>query len=431
MVIVDASGAIRRYTPFAEKLLNVIPGDVGRPLRDLKTNIDVPDLDDLVRAVIRDVEGCEREIQDMQGQWYVMRVRPYRTSENRIEGAVIAFLDIDPVKLGLEQVTRSRDYAEALVETVNESLVVVDENLRVRTANQPFYRDFETSPIRAEGRSLGDLPGWNEPRLRALLEPVRRGDVVTNVEWEMRDGDRKRTLLVNARPIRLPSEPRPLVLLAIQDITERKASETKVRESEARYRRLFEKAREGVLLIDGRTGTIVNANPHFTEMTGFPAESILGRPLAGLPTLAHPGAPAGGWDFEGGKRIPPEMEIPLTAASGATVWANRVCSGYESDGVPMVQCNLRDVTRAKVLQQELWQSQKLESMGTLAGGIAHDFNNIPGIPRLTPAPFGDPGKMARRAQRASAMEKAIERGAASWVSSLAFARRGDSTSSGP
>ena len=49
-----------------------------------------------MRAVIRDVEGCEREIQDMQGQWYVMRVRPYRTSENRIEGAVIAFLDTTP-----------------------------------------------------------------------------------------------------------------------------------------------------------------------------------------------------------------------------------------------------------------------------------------------------------------------------------------------
>jgi len=428
MVIIDAGGTIRLYTPFAEKLLNVIPGDVGRPLRDLTTNIDVPDLDGLVRAVIRDVEGFEREIQDMQGQWYLMRVRPYRTSENRIEGAVIAFLDIDPVKLGLEQVTRARDYAEALVETVNEALVVLDENLRVRTANQPFYRSFETSPIRAEGRPLGELPGWNEPRLRALLEPViRRANSVANVEWEMRGGGRDRILLLNARPIRLPSEPRPLVLLAIQDITERKTAETKVRDSEARYRRLFEKAREAILLIDGRTGTIVEVNPHFTEMTGFPAEGVLGRPLAGLAALAHPGAPAGGWDFEGGRRVPPEMEIPLTAASGATVWANRVCSGYESDGVPMVQCNLRDVTRARLLQQELWQSQKLESMGTLAGGIAHDFNNILGILA------GYVGALRRSRENAEksaeslrAMEKAIERGAALVGQLLAFARRGDS-----
>jgi nitrogen-specific signal transduction histidine kinase len=121
------------------------------------------------------------------------------------------------------------------------------------------------------------------------------------------------------------------------------------------------------------------------------------------------------------------MEIPITAASGATVWAHRVCSGYEGDGVPIVQCNLRDVTRAKLLQAELWQSQKLESMGTLAGGIAHDFNNILGILG------GYVGALRRSRENAeksaeslAAMAKAIERGAALVGQLLAFARRGDS-----
>jgi len=356
-----------------------------------------------------------------------MRIRPYRTAENRIDGAVIAFLDIDPVKLGLEQVNRARDYAEALVETVSESLVVLDESLRVRTANQPFYRTFDTSPIRVVDKPLGELPGWTAPRLRALLEPViHRGDAVANVEWEIHADDRDRTFLLSARPIRLPSETRPLVLLAIQDITERKSAETKVRESEARYRRLFEKAREGILLIDGATGRVVDVNPHFTEMVGYPVDAILGKTLGDLPAFAHPGAPPTSWDFEGGARIPPEMEIPLTAASGGTVWANRVCSGYASDGGTMVQCNLRDVTRARLLQAELWQSQKLESMGTLAGGIAHDFNNILGILagyvgalRRT---LDDTGKSA---EALASMETAIERGAALVRQLLAFARRGE------
>jgi two-component system CheB/CheR fusion protein len=433
MVIVDAAGAIRRYTPLAEKLLNLIPGDIGRPLRDLKTNVEVPDLDELVRGVIRDVEGREREIQDAQGQWYLMRVRPYRTSENRIEGAVIVFLDIDPIKLGLEQVTRARDYAEALVETVNESLVVLDENLRVRRANQPFYRAFDTSPLRTEDKPLSDLPGWNAPRLRALLEPVvHRGDAVANVEWETRAGDRERTFLLSARPIRLPSETRPLFLLVIQDVTERKTSEKKIRDSETRYRRLFEKAREGILLIDGATGRVVDVNPHFTEMVGYPADAILGRALDDLPALAHPGAPAAAWDFEGGARIPPEMEIPLIAASGGTVWAHRVCSGYASDGATMVQCNLRDVTRARLLQAELWQSQKLESMGALAGGIAHDFNNILGIlAGYVGALRRSPENAGKGAENLVSMETAIERGAALVRQLLAFARRGEGDAFGP
>jgi len=427
MVIVDTGGKIRRYTPLTEKLLNVIPGDIGRPLRDLKTNIDVPDLDAIVRAVVRDVEGQEREIQDMQGQWYLMRVRPYRTAENRIDGAVIAFLDIDPVRLGLEQVTRARDYAEALVETVREALVVLDDELSVQTANRSFYQMFETSPIRAENRSLGELPGWNASRLRKLLAPViHEGGILSDQEWTYHEGEAERILVLNARSIRLPSEPRPLILLAIQDVTESRGSERKLRESEARYRRLFEKAREGILLIDGASGKVIDANPHFTEMTGYPLASIVGNDLAELPALRHASLPAGAWDFEGGKVIPPEMEIPLTAASGATVWANRVCSGYATDGTPIVQCNLRDVTAAKLLQQELWQAQKLESMGTLAGGIAHDFNNILGILAGYVGTLRrsreDPAKTA---EGLASMETAIDRGAALVRQLLAFARTGD------
>ena len=427
MVIVDAAGVIRRYTPLTEKLLNVIPTDIGRPLKDLKTNIDLPDLEAIVRAVIRDVQGHEREIQDIHGQWYLMRVRPYRTEENRFEGAVVAFLDIDPVKLGLEQVKRARDYAEALVETVSEGLVVLDEDLRVRTANRSFYRMFDASPIRVENRSLGDLPGWNASRMRTLLEPViHGGGILSNEEWPYREGDAERTLVLNARSIRLPTEPHPLILLAVQDVTERRGAERKIRESEARYRRLFEKAREGILLIDGSSGRVIDANPHFTEMTGYPLESIVGRRLSELPLLGHEALPAGAWEFEGGTHIPPEMEIPLTAASGATVWVHRVCSGYASDGTAMVQCNLRDVTAAKLLQQELWQSQKLESMGALAGGIAHDFNNILGIlagyTGSLRRSWEEPAKVA---EGLAAMETAIDRGAALVRQLLAFARRGE------
>src|SRR5207245_5430706 len=95
-----------------------------------------------------------REVRDWEGRWYQLRVRPYRTLDNKIDGAVIVFQDIDLIKNSLEQARHARDYAQALVETVRDSLVVLDEGFRVRSANEAFYRVFETSPQETLGKSL-------------------------------------------------------------------------------------------------------------------------------------------------------------------------------------------------------------------------------------------------------------------------------------
>src|SRR6266511_3195445 len=89
---------IRRFTPMAETMLNLIPTDVGRPLSDIKLNVDVPDLDGILVNVLENAQPVQRDVQDRAGRWYSLRVRPYRTAENRIDGAVIALVDIDSIK---------------------------------------------------------------------------------------------------------------------------------------------------------------------------------------------------------------------------------------------------------------------------------------------------------------------------------------------
>src|SRR5204863_472681 len=83
-----ADGRLRRASPSAERLFNLIPTDIGRRLADLKPNVDVPDLPQLVTDAVETMATHEREIQDVEGNWYLMRVRPYRTIDNRVEGAV-------------------------------------------------------------------------------------------------------------------------------------------------------------------------------------------------------------------------------------------------------------------------------------------------------------------------------------------------------
>ena len=86
---------IRRFTPMAEKVMNLIPSDVGRPITDIKANIKTPDLKQAIQRVIDSLEIEEFRIEDIDGRWYSMRIRPYRTLDNKIDGVVIVLLDVE------------------------------------------------------------------------------------------------------------------------------------------------------------------------------------------------------------------------------------------------------------------------------------------------------------------------------------------------
>jgi two-component system CheB/CheR fusion protein len=93
IVMVASDLRIRRFTPMAERVLNLIPSDVGRPISDIKPNIDCPDLEKLIQDAIDTFTIQERQVRDRSGNWYSLRIRPYKNVENRIDGAVLALID--------------------------------------------------------------------------------------------------------------------------------------------------------------------------------------------------------------------------------------------------------------------------------------------------------------------------------------------------
>jgi two-component system CheB/CheR fusion protein len=240
IVMVASDLRIRRFTPTAEKVLNLIPTDVGRPFSDIKPNVDCEDIDELIGEAIDTVSMKERACRDRQGRAYVLRVRPYKNLENKIDGAVLTLVEVDEAgRARRESEARAdasdrsarasgarADYAEAVIEVAREPMLVLDDDLVVRAANGAFRRAFGVVVGDAEGRPLAEVLGGEggydgeQVDLAGALRRVMDLDSVEDyrVEHEV-PGTGRRTFLVNARRVGGGTDRRTRVLLAISEVT--------------------------------------------------------------------------------------------------------------------------------------------------------------------------------------------------------------------
>jgi two-component system, chemotaxis family, CheB/CheR fusion protein len=221
VVMVSMDLRIRRFTPPAQKLLNLLPGDMGRRLGEIRTNLELLDLETLVQETIHSLSPQEHEVRARDGGWYALRIRPYRTWDRKVSGAVISLQDIDSLKRTLEQ---TREYADGLVENSQGCILLLDDKLRITAANRAFNRAFSISAHEIEDCPIFDLSHgqWNLPGLRQLLDEIVSGKSQVG-EYEMSHDFQNlgmRTLLLNARRVELQPG-HPFILLAIEDISER------------------------------------------------------------------------------------------------------------------------------------------------------------------------------------------------------------------
>lgn len=225
IVIVASDLRIRRCTPMAERVLNLIPTDIGRPISHIKPNIDCPDLENLITEAIDRVIVQEIDVQDRQGNWFSLRIRPYKNIDNRIDGAVLSLFDINTARLHEREIAQARHYAQAVVETVTQPVVLLDHDLLIRTVNQSFCDAFGYRRKDLESKRLFELSGgsWDVPLLRAAVEAPTDGQLAGK-EIEIspsfpRLGTKR--LRVNVRRIdAAPAQLPPAVLLAIYEVPE-------------------------------------------------------------------------------------------------------------------------------------------------------------------------------------------------------------------
>jgi len=228
---VDRDLCLRRFTPAAEKLLSILPADLDHPIRFLQSRLGTSlNIESLIREAIATLAVQSHETKDLHGKWWSLAVRPYLTAEARVDGAVLTFVDIDSLQRALQTSQEARLYADSIVETVREPLVILTPELRIERANASFYKIFRLLPEQTEGRLIYELANhqWEIPELRLLLEEI----VIKNnsfADFEVKHAFPAigtRIMLLNARQLRLESK--SMILLAFEDITDRRRAEESI-----------------------------------------------------------------------------------------------------------------------------------------------------------------------------------------------------------
>jgi two-component system CheB/CheR fusion protein len=235
IVMLTGDWRIRRFTPQAEKLLNLLPGDLGRPIGHLRPNIDVPDLASLVAEVVDTVSVREREVQDSGGRWYSMRIRPYRTMDNKIDGAVILFIDIDAARRVHLELQREQGFTAAVLESAAALVMVTDLEGRIVRFNLACRRLSGYSFEEVEGKPVWDLLAPPE-EIEAVRQVYRELSLSLSVReyethWVDRNGRRHLISWSSTAVAEAAEAPRYIVRVGV-DITEAKRAEGAIQQTE-------------------------------------------------------------------------------------------------------------------------------------------------------------------------------------------------------
>jgi two-component system CheB/CheR fusion protein len=248
MVMLGRDLQIRRVTPSGGQRFGFLLTDVGRPITNIRLNVDVPDLEQLILEVINTVSVKERDVQDREGHWYSLRILPYKTLEATIEGAVLTLVDINGLKNNLEEIKQAHDQLTSerakleevlrqmpcgvmIAEAPSGTLILankqVEEILRQpfpQAANIEEYAPYKAFHLNKQPFKLEEWP---------LARSLTRGEVVRDEEIEYVRGDDTPVFLsVSSAPI-LDREGRIIAaVVTFFDLTHRKGTEEVLRSTE-------------------------------------------------------------------------------------------------------------------------------------------------------------------------------------------------------
>lgn len=371
VITTDTKGRITFLNPVAESLTGWTHEEaIGQPLdsvfriinEESRQSVESPTVQALRQGLVVGLanrtllipkDGSERPIAN--------NASSIRNARGEVAGVVLVFRDITERRKTELALARALAYADDIIATLREPFVVLGHDLRIKTANHSFYKSFHVTKEETENRLLFDLGdrAWDIALLRTLL------DEVLSLNHPVHDFEVEHTfpslgrkiMLLNARPFPPDSKNPELILLAIEDITQRKQVEAAVEVSEVRYRRLFEAAKDGILILNVNNGKITDANPFMSDLLGYPRAYFLDKELWEIGLFK---------DIEASQAAFRELQargylryehLPLKTNDGRKVAVELVSNVYREDDEEVIQCNVRDITERSRLEKALEDSE--------------------------------------------------------------------------
>jgi PAS domain S-box-containing protein len=291
-----------------------------------------------------------------------LRTRLDATERRLRETSEILQSQIAERKRAEETFAKARKYTDGIMETIREPLLVLASDLRVLSANRSFYNTFKVTPEKTEGKFIFDIDNhqWDIPALRKLLEKI----IPQNTYFNKFEVDHifprigRKSILLNARRILRKGKDMDKILLAFEDITDRKQKEEALNISEKRYRRLFETAQDGILILNAETGQISDVNPFLVEMLGYSYEDFLGKKLWEIGAFKDIKASKDAfWELQRQGYIRYE-DLPLKTKDGQFINVEFVSNIYLVNHHKVIQCNIRDITERKHIAESLHKAQR-------------------------------------------------------------------------
>jgi len=298
VLVLDADLRVRRFTPVAGTLLNLIPGDVGRPFADIASTLPAVDWNALLTNVESTGQIMEREVTDKDGRWYSLRIRPYKTSGNTIDGVLVVLYDTDANKRALQQAEEAQHLSDSILNSLVANVAVLNAVGTILATNDAwnrFARENGNPPLTAVGPSAN----YVEVCRRAANSGDSDAKIVMNGIEDVLAG--RRTFFQFEYPCHSPSEQRwflmnaaPLkggaggAVITHTDISDRKLAEISLQTSESLIRALLSSAPQAVVAVDAQ-GKIVFVNGNVARLFGYAREELLGQQLDLLiPESARP-----------------------------------------------------------------------------------------------------------------------------------------------
>ena len=219
IVIVGLDLRIRRFTHTAEKVLDLLPTDIGRSAAQLNSFLGGFGIENVISESINELSTIERELQATDGKWYALRIVPYRTLDLVIRGAVISIVDVDLSKRRTDLAAAVDEYAAEGLAAIQHPLMIVNGDQAVIWVNDIYYVTFQLTPQEIIGSRLAKIGAgeWSDPGLeKRITDTVQTGAPFRgHVLILALEGVETRVVVSGSRLRSLANQPK-LVLLAVE-----------------------------------------------------------------------------------------------------------------------------------------------------------------------------------------------------------------------